>query len=81
MNMATSKKPAFEENLASLEQVVEQLESGQLSLDDSMKAFENGIKLTRECQTSLATAEQKVQILMTKAGKQTLKDLPNQASE
>jgi len=79
--MATKKTPAFEDNLNALEGIVEQLESGQLSLDDAMKAFEQGIKLTRDCQESLAAAEQKVQILINKNGEQTLEPLPNQASE
>ncbi len=79
--MATKKAPAFEENLSALESIVEQLESGQLSLDDALKAFEQGIKLTRECQESLAAAEQKVQILMNKHGEPTLETLPDQATE
>ena len=79
--MATKKTPAFEENLSALEGIVEQLESGQLSLDDAMKAFEQGIKLTRDCQASLASAEQKVQVLINKNGEQTLEPLPTQASE
>ena len=47
-----------------LEQVVEQLEGGDLSLDKSLQQFEQGIKLSRECQTALSDAEQKVQVLM-----------------
>ena len=79
--MASKKTPAFEENLDALEGIVEQLESGQLSLDDAMKAFEQGIKLTRDCQESLATAEQRVQVLINKNGEPTLAPLPPQASE
>lgn len=79
--MAAKKAPAFEENLTALEGIVEQLESGQLSLDDAMKAFEKGIALTRECQTSLATAEQKVQVLMSKNGEESLQPLTDQDSE
>lgn len=44
------------------------MEDGDLSLDDSLKAFEAGVKLTRECQQALADAEQKVQLLMEKNG-------------
>jgi len=47
-----------------LEQVVEQLESGGLSLDKSLKQFEKGVQLSRECQAALSDAEQKVQVLM-----------------
>lgn len=54
----------FEKALTALENVVEQLESGDLSLDDAFKAFEKGVKLTRDCQNQLKEVEQKVQILM-----------------
>ena len=79
--MASKKNPAFEDKLSTLESLVERLESGQLSLDEAMDAFEQGIKLTRDCQESLVTAEQKVQILMTKSGQQTLQPLPEQGRE
>jgi exodeoxyribonuclease VII small subunit len=79
--MAKEKTPAFEEKLGDLEGIVEQLESGQLSLDDAMKAFEKGISLTRECQESLAQAEQKVQVLLNKNGESSLEPLPTQGSE
>lgn len=54
----------FEKALDQLETLVEEMENGDLSLEDSLKAFEQGIKLTRECQTALAQAEQKVQMLI-----------------
>jgi exodeoxyribonuclease VII small subunit len=54
----------FEESLASLEGLVEAMEAGDLSLEESLKAFEQGIKLTRECQQALDAAEQKVQLLL-----------------
>ena len=54
----------FEASLKQLEQLVQQLEQGNLSLQQSMQVFEQGIALTRECQQSLDQAEQKVQILM-----------------
>jgi exodeoxyribonuclease VII small subunit len=53
----------FEQALAELETVVAQMESGDLSLDDSLAAFERGVKLTRQCQQALKTAELKVQSL------------------
>ena len=58
----------FEEALQELEQLVSSMEEGELSLEDSMKAFEKGIKLTRECQTALKQAEQKVQLLLNESG-------------
>ena len=48
--------------------LVERMESGELSLEDSLTAFEQGIGLTRECQAALAQAEQKVQILLERDG-------------
>lgn len=67
--MAKSKKPVdFEQALNQLENLVEAMEGGDLSLEDSLKAFEQGIKLSRECQTALSTAEQRVQLLMEENG-------------
>ncbi len=57
----------FEKALAELDARVHQLESGDLSLEDALKAFEDGIRLTRECQQALSEAEQKVQLLLEKA--------------
>lgn len=62
----------FEESLAELEQLVDQMEQGELSLEDSLKSFERGVALTRTCQKALQEAEQKVQILLEKNGTQTL---------
>lgn len=54
--------------LEKLELLVESLEQGDLSLEESLKAFEAGIKLTRQCQETLAAAEQKVQLLIEQNG-------------
>ncbi|MBU2712677.1 MULTISPECIES: exodeoxyribonuclease VII small subunit [Zooshikella] len=56
----------FEQSLQALEKLVEQLESGELSLEESLQTFEQGIKLTRQCQEALKEAEQKVQLLVEK---------------
>lgn len=56
--------PDFEQSLGELQTLVERLESGELSLEDSLAAFEQGIRLTRECQGALGQAEQKVQMLL-----------------
>ena len=61
------KKPDFEKSLGRLEEVVRRLESPQLSLDDAMKLFEEGVELSRECQKQLEEAEGKVEILLKKA--------------
>lgn len=63
--MASRKKSVnFEQSLEALETVVEEMESGDLSLDEALKAFEKGVKLTQECQQALVEAEQRVSILM-----------------
>jgi len=54
----------LESSLESLEALVERMESGELSLEESLKAFEEGVRLTRQCQQSLQQAEQKVRVLM-----------------
>jgi exodeoxyribonuclease VII small subunit len=66
--MASDKKINLEKSLANLEELVEELESGDLPLESAMKKFEEGIKLTRGCQAALKDAEQKVQILLKSAG-------------
>ncbi|WP_322980313.1 exodeoxyribonuclease VII small subunit [Pseudomonas sp. C11] len=71
--------PDFEHSLAELQALVERLESGELSLEDSLTAFEQGIGLTRECQAALAQAEQKVQILLERDGE--LQPAPFEAGE
>ena len=62
------KKPDFEQSLTRLEEIVRKLESANLSLDDAMKLFEEGVQLSRDCQKQLEQAEGKVEILMKKAG-------------
>ncbi|WP_237055542.1 exodeoxyribonuclease VII small subunit [Microbulbifer sediminum] len=67
--MAAKEKPAtFEQALGELEQLVERLEAGDLPLEDALADFERGVKLTRECQQKLASAEQKVKVLMEENG-------------
>ena len=57
-------EPTFEESFARLEQIVKALENGNLSLDDSLKAFEEGVSLVNKCNSILNEAEQKVKILV-----------------
>ncbi|MEE8343509.1 MAG: exodeoxyribonuclease VII small subunit [Gammaproteobacteria bacterium] len=64
--------PDFEKALEELEGLVEKMEAGELSLEDSLRHFERGIELTRTCQKALKTAEQKVLILVEKDGNQEL---------
>ncbi len=62
----------FEAALAELNQLVEKMERGGISLEESLTDFERGISLTRQCQQALKTAEQKVEILLEKNGQQIL---------
>lgn len=73
--MSAKKTFNLEKALDDLEVLVEELESGDLPLEKAMKKFEEGIKLTRGCQTALKDAEQKVEVLLKSAGgEETLSD-------
>ncbi len=64
--------PNFESALDELEQLVERMERGDLTLEESLVDFERGIELTRGCQQALNSAEQKVRTLIEREGEQTL---------
>lgn len=64
----------FEKALEDLNKIVTQMEQGGLSLEESLKQFEKGIALTRECQQALQNAEQKVQLLIEKNGELALNE-------
>jgi exodeoxyribonuclease VII small subunit len=66
--MSTKQAIDLEKALSDLEELVEELESGDLPLEKAMKKFEDGIKLTRNCQAALKDAEQKVEVLLKSAG-------------
>ncbi|MGB5299927.1 MAG: exodeoxyribonuclease VII small subunit [Thiogranum sp.] len=72
MAKRSQKTPDFETALAELEALVDKMEQGDLSLDESLKQFERGVQLTRSCQQALKEAEQKVQILLEKDGQPSL---------
>jgi exodeoxyribonuclease VII small subunit len=72
--MSSTKKFDLEKSLADLEELVEELESGDLPLEKALKKFEEGIKLTRGCQAALKEAEQKVEVLLNSAGGEDLED-------
>lgn len=61
--------PDFETALAELEKLVEKMESGEQSLEQTLESFQKGIELTRSCQEGLKAAEQKVEQLLKKNGK------------
>ena len=79
MAKRSQKIPDFETALAELEALVEKMEQGELSLDESLKQFERGVQLTRSCQQSLREAEQKVQILLDKDGQSALEPFDSDA--
>lgn len=63
--MARKKaSPSFEQSLNELQQLVERLESGTLPLEEALACFEQGVRLTRDCQNALQLAEQRVHILL-----------------
>ena len=64
----------FEEAMKELEQVVVELEKGDLSLDAAISKFENGIKLSKECESKLDTAEKKINMLVGSEGE--IKEIP-----
>ena len=68
MAKKTPEKPDFEASLKELETLVETMEKGDLSLEDSLSHFERGVQLSRTCQQALKDAEQKVEVLMQKSG-------------
>lgn len=69
----------FEAALKELNSIVEQMEQGGLTLEQSLENFERGIRLTKQCQQSLRKAEQKVQLLLTQDGQTTIIDYKNEA--
>lgn len=71
----------FETSLDELEVLVTQMESGELSLEDSLQAFERGVALTRSCQRALKTAELRVQALTTTPDTPDTSDTPEETSE
>ena len=66
--MTAEQNYPFEKSLEKLEKLVERMEEGDLALEESLKTFEEGIKLTRACQQALAKAEQKVKLLIEENG-------------
>jgi len=63
-----TRTPDFEAAMAELEAIVERLEQGELPLEESLRQFERGVELTRQCQAALKQAEQKVKVLTAKPG-------------
>ena len=62
------KLPDFERSLSELEALVAKLEQGDVPLEEALKTFERGVALTRQCQTALRSAQQKVEVLLARNG-------------
>ncbi len=62
--MSSAKPKTFESSLEELERIVRELEQGELPLEKSLELFEQGVKLSRECQERLNQAERRIEILM-----------------
>ncbi|HPY41094.1 MAG TPA: exodeoxyribonuclease VII small subunit [Thiolinea sp.] len=67
-------KPDFEQSLQELEALVLKMEAGDLSLEDSLKEFERGVQLTRQCQEALTVAEQRVKLLAADGSQTNFKE-------
>ena len=78
---ARQKKLDYEAAVKELESVVEKLEDGDISLEESLKLYERGVLLTRDCQESLQAAEQKVKMLMQQSGQDVLVDFDPETGE
>ena len=68
------KKASFEENIGELENIVTELEKGELNLEDAMKKFEEGITISKNCNKILEEAEKKITILLNEDGKMKEED-------
>jgi exodeoxyribonuclease VII small subunit len=77
--MAKTKEAGFEASLASLEQIVARLESGELPLEHALELFEEGVSLSRRCQSQLEEAERKVELLLREHGE--IKTVPFDSSK
>ena len=72
--VAKRKKLEYEAAVSELESLVERLEKGDISLEESLKLYERGVLLIRDCQEALQAAEQKVQMLLQQSGQSALVD-------
>lgn len=71
----------FEQKLTALEAVVEKLERGDLSLDESVRLFEEGVKLSNACKKELETAEGRIQVLVERGSRMVATDLDVESEE
>lgn len=76
-----SKEKSFEEQMEALEGIVTELEKGELSLDESLSKFEDGMKLAKECNKILESAEKKITILINKDSELVEEDFNTEENE
>lgn len=70
----STKSKTFEQSMQALEEIIEQMESGELELDQALKSFQQGVELTTHCQSLLDNAKQKVQMLVGEGEGASLED-------
>jgi exodeoxyribonuclease VII small subunit len=77
----TEPLPDFEQSLSELEVLVAKLEQGDVPLEEALKTFERGVALTRQCQTALRTAQQKVEVLLARNGEETVESFDDEEED
>ena len=77
----SDKPPDFERALSELEELVAKLEQGDVPLEDALKTFERGVTLTRQCQSALRAAQQKVEILLARNGEESIESFSDDDEE
>ncbi|RDV29387.1 exodeoxyribonuclease VII small subunit [Alteromonas aestuariivivens] len=81
MSKSAPSTPTFEQTLSELESIVNEMEQGELPLNEALEKFERGVKLSRLGQQALDQAEQKVKILLSEQGQETLQEFKSEDSE
>ena len=71
----------FEQSLVELEALVAKLEQGDVPLEEALKSFERGVALTRQCQTALRSAQQKVEVLLARNGTEEIAPFSDEEEE
>ncbi|MFH1191374.1 MAG: exodeoxyribonuclease VII small subunit [Candidatus Omnitrophota bacterium] len=75
------EKTLFEDDLKKLQKIVEELSSGKINLGESLKKYEEGVRIAQSCSLTLAEAQRKVELLMKKEGKISLEKFDDVGSE
>lgn len=79
--MKETQSALFEEDLKKLQKIVEELSSGKITLGESLKKYEEGVKIAQSCSVTLAAAQRKVELLMKKDGKISLEKFDDADTE